>query len=79
MLAYKLIYETGSTAEYEYYPEGDKKAKGLVSVSKKDGNISIVDLSPTDEARIYAVKLFKRLRQFYTNNKFEPEGTVSWY
>ena len=79
MLTFKLIYETESVAEYEYHPEGNQKAKGLVSVSKKDGSISVVDLSPADEARIYAMKLFKRLRQFFTNKEYEKQGSISWY
>lgn len=79
MLAYKLTNETGSAMEYEYYPEGNQKDKGVVSVSKENGSISIVKLSPSDEAKIYVLKLFKRLRQFQAIEEYEKQGTVSWY
>ncbi len=79
MLVYKLTHETGSTLEYTYYPEGDQQNKGIVSISKEDGSINIVKLSPVDNAMIYAMHLFNRLRQFQANEKYENQGTVSWY
>ena len=79
MLDFKMVKETESALEYEYYPEGNKKDKGIVSVSKEDGSISIVELSPDDEAKIYAMKLFKRLRQFQAIEEYEIQGTILWY
>lgn len=79
MLAYKMVKETKSALEYEYYPEGNQKDRGTVAVSKEDGSISIVQLSPSDEAKIYAMKLFKRIRQFQAIDEYEKQGTVSWY
>ena len=79
MLTYKLIYESESTVEYEYYPEGNEKEKGLVSLSKKDGKPSIIDLPASDDTRMYAGMFFKRLRQFHTNNAYKNQGKMAWY
>lgn len=79
MLAYKVVKETEHSLEYEYYPEGNKEEKGTVSVSKEDGTIEVVKLSPSDEARIYAMKLFKKIRQFQAVDEYERQGTISWY
>lgn len=79
MLTYRLIYETGTSAGYEYCPEGNENVKGLVSVSKKDGTVSIIELSPSAEARVYALKLFRKLRQFHSTGEYPKQGTVSWY
>ena len=79
VLAYKLVKETKTALEYEYYPEGNQKDGGTVAVSKEDGNISILKLSPSDEAKIYAMKLFKRIRQFQSIDEYDKQGTISWY
>lgn len=79
MLTYKSVYETSTSSEYEYRPEGNKNVPGLVSTSKKDGAVSIVKLSPSDDARIYALKLFKKLRQFHFDGKYPKQGAVSYY
>lgn len=79
MLEFKLIHENASVVEYEYYPEGDKKAKGIVSFSKNDGKPAIIELSPSDDTKMYAGMLFKRLRQFREMNAYKAQGTVIWY
>ena len=79
MLTYRLIYESESTVEYEYYPEGNEKEKGLVSLSKSDGKVSIIDLPQVDDTKIYARMLFKRLRAFHANNTYKASGKVAWY
>lgn len=79
VLEFKLVGENASAVEYEYYPEGDKKAKGLVSFSKKDGRPVIIELSPSDDMKMYAGMLFKRLRQFHETNAYKAQGKVIWY
>lgn len=79
MLKYKRVYETTSAVQYEYYPEGDTDNKGLVSVSKKTGEVGIVDLAPKDELKIYANKLIKRLRLFHNSNEYKETGMIAWY
>lgn len=79
MLTYRKIYESDSTVEYEYYPEGNEKEKGLVSLSKCDGKASIIYLPQTDETKVYVRMLFKRLREFHTNNTYKASGKVAWY
>lgn len=79
MLTYRLIYESDSTVEYEYYPEGNEKEKGLVSFSKNDGKPSIIDLPQSDDTKIYVRMLFKRLRTFHATNTYKAQGKVAWY
>lgn len=79
MLTYQLVFEDESIVKYEYYPEGNKREKGLVSFSKPDGKASIVVLPLSDDTGIYARMLFKRLREFHSNNTYRANGKVAWY
>jgi hypothetical protein len=79
VLKYKLVYETNSVVQYEYYPEGDTKNEGLVAVSKKSGAVSIVELSPKDDLKVYALKLMKKLRAFHKASEYKKDGIIAWY
>lgn len=63
---------------YLYYPEHDE-IPGVVSVNTQNGNVSIVELSPDDESRLYAFKLVRRLEKFHKENAYKENGIVAWY
>ena len=77
MLKYLLFKENEDKVIYRYYPE-DGKESGLISVTKKSGECDIDELSPNDKHQRYAMKLFKRLKEFANNDSFEKEGIVAW-
>ncbi len=79
MLKYKRVFETNSIAQYEYYPEGDTKNTGLVAISKKTGEVTIIELSPKDSMKIYAMKISKKLRAFQKASKYKENGIIAWY
>lgn len=79
MLTYKLIANTTAIADYEYYPEDNKNNAGIVRISKNDGAVSVVKLSPSDEFKTYATKLFKKLREFKTKSEYKQSGMICWY
>lgn len=79
MVAYKQIDETELEVVYEYYPENHRDDKGKVSISKKDGSISIIEYAPSDDVKIYIRKVLAQLRQFYKSGEYLNEGKVIWY
>lgn len=78
MLKYVLDRIENEIAYYLYYPEHDE-IPGIVSVNKKSGDVRIVELSPGDESRIYALKLVRRLEKFFEENSYRNDGIVAWY
>ncbi len=78
MLKYNLIKETDKTVLYKYFPEGESDS-GVVAFDKQSGSCSIDTLADNDRHKIYALKLFKRIREFASKGTFEKEGTVAWY
>lgn len=78
MLEYELFKESDEEVIYKYYPEGKKQA-GLVSVSKSTGECKINELSLDDRHQRYALKLFKKLKEYASNNSFNLKGMIAWY
>lgn len=79
MLTYKLIANTNDVADYEYCPEDNKNSVGIVRISKSNGKVSVIKLSPSDEFKTYAMKLFKKLREFNAKSEYKQSGTITWY
>lgn len=77
MLKFKLKEETKEIVVYEYYPEG-KTDQGCISYNKKTNECSIVALSTDDRHKRYALKLFAKIKEYASNNKFESEGIIAW-
>lgn len=78
MLKFRLKSNNDSKLIYEYFPEG-KEYSGIVEVIKETGECHIVKLSENDNHNIYALKMFKRLREYAKNRAFDDEGTIAWY
>jgi len=68
----------GNKLIYYYYPENENRF-GVVSFDLESKECMIVKLSENDRHQIYALKLFRRMREFADNNFFEEEGSVVWY
>lgn len=76
MLKFVLTKEKNNYVQYEYFPEGGSHS-GLVSFV--DGQCSIDALAENDKHKIYAMKMFKRLREMATKGSFDKDGIVAWY
>lgn len=76
MLKYVLLEESGKNVKYEYFPEGGSDF-GIISFY--DGKFSIDSLAKNDWHELYAMKLFKKIREMASNGVFEKEGIVAWY
>lgn len=79
MLKYKKVLETNSLVQYEYYPEGDTRNMGLVAISKKTGEITIIELSLKDSMKMYAMKIANKLRAFQKSSEYKENGIIAWY
>lgn len=77
MLKYNLIQENKNEVLYEYFPEGSDAA-GIVVYNKETKECSIKTLSKDDKHQRYALKMFKRIREFASNGTFEKDGIVAW-
>lgn len=77
MLKYLLFKENDKEVIYKYYPE-DGSDSGSIVVAKDTGECNINELSPNDRHQRYALKLFKKLKEFASNGSFEKEGIVAW-
>ncbi len=77
MLKFELIEENESKTLYKYFPEGGSES-GVVSVDKESGKCSIENLSSNDRHQRYAIKMFKRLREYFDSNSFDKSGIIAW-
>lgn len=77
MLTYALLQENENELLYEYFPEGGD-ASGIVAYNKKSGICDIRKLSDADKHQRYALKLFKRIREFASGGSFKNEGIIAW-
>lgn len=77
MLKFELIEENESKALYKYFPEGGSES-GIVAIDKKSGECSIENLSSNDRHQRYAIKMFKRLREYFDSNSFDKSGMIAW-
>lgn len=78
MLRFKMLKESENRITYEYYPESGTDS-GIVSVEKTSGECDVETLAVNDRHRIYALKLFSRLRAFSRDGNFKKEGIIAWY
>ena len=78
MLKYALIKETEKELHYEYFPEGST-VSGVIVYNKETGKCNILKLSENDKHQRYALKMFKKIREFTDNGSFKREGIVAWY
>lgn len=78
MIVYRLIHENEKEYLYEYIPEENMRS-GIVSFSKKTGEIKVIKISEDDDSRHYIGMLFSKLREFRRNNNFKTNGVVAWY
>jgi hypothetical protein len=70
--------ESEDELQYEYFPEGGT-ASGIVAYNKETGKCNIKKLSEEDKHQRYALKMFKRIREFASSDSFQKEGIVAWY
>ena len=72
MLKFKRIFNENGIMRYEFYPEGDFFAAGIVEFSAQ-GERKIIKKSPTDVHGRYA------LHALYHIDTSKEIGTVAWY
>lgn len=70
MLKYKLLETRDDSYLYEYYPEGNMNASGIVSVGD---DTHVVKISPEDKYGYYANMALQNIV------KGNGSGTVAWY
>lgn len=78
MLKYEQIENNSKYAVYKYYPEGKSEA-GVLAVSKINKEIIRLDLAPDDEFKWYALKLYKRIKNWIDNGTLPQTGKIAWY
>lgn len=78
MLKYILVENQGNKIMYKYFPEGGDDF-GVVVYDKQKKECSIQELAKIDRHRQYALKMFKRLREFADGETFLEEGKIAWY
>ena len=74
----KLISLTEDEAIYEYYPEDNRNAPGIVKLMRKTGERIFVKASEDDFANMYAAHAVKRLEKYNRANEFQEEDLVAW-
>ena len=72
MLTYRLIDDNDGKFIYEYYPDGDENAAGVISFDKSGNPIKVVD-SVADVKRYYAGHACRGISIGKEN------GVVAWY
>ena len=78
MVRFILVEETDEVAVYWYYPDGEKKPHGVITLFKKTGAFEITKLAPDDFSRQVTPEDFKALRDSVNNMRIEtgePELT----
>lgn len=78
MLKFVLTKNDDNEIQYTYYPEGGSNP-GIVGYDKKTGDCTIIAASTDDKHQRYALKMFKRIREYGEKNSFEKEGMIAWY
>jgi len=78
MLRYEMMDNTEDRITYRYFPEG-KEFFGSISVHKSDKSIVEQVIAPNDEFKWYFFHMYKRIRQYIDEDKFQSNGIVAWY
>ena len=78
MLKYELIEDNSKYTAYKYYPENKDKS-GILVVNKADKEIVRMELAPNDEFRWYALKLYKRIKEWLDEEDLPQTGKIAWY
>lgn len=73
MLEFLLEKIEGTKYYYSYFPEGNKKAPGTVSVDYDNDLMEIIRESADDFQGLYAIHAMHGIKKGQTN------GTVAWY
>ena len=79
MVKFELISDNKEMVIYKYYPEGKKQYPGEVGYNKITNECSVIVLSQKDLNKMYALKVFKRMREYAAGNEFKQSGMVAWY
>lgn len=72
MIIYKLILEDNNVKRYEYYPEGDVSAAGVIEFKNGEG-AKLISPSPNDVKMYYAVHALTGI------DTTKETGTIAWY
>ena len=78
MLRYKMLENTEDRITYRYFPEG-KELFGSISVRKSDKAIIEQVIAPNDEFKWYFSHMYKRIRQYIDEGKYQCDGIIAWY
>ena len=72
MLTYKRIFNENGIMRYEFYPEGDVSAAGVVEFNS-EGEPKLIKGSPKD------VKGYFSTHALYDIDTSKESGTVAWH
>lgn len=78
MLKYEIIENNADVVTYRYFPDGGS-VFGTLTVSKKDSGIVKQEIAPDDDFRVYLLKMYKHIREFILNGKYNQSGIIAWY
>lgn len=78
MLRFELIENNKEFVSYRYFPE-NQKASGMITVNKKDKAIISQIIAENDDFKWCFFKIFKRIKEFIDNGKYEEHGIIAWY
>lgn len=79
MVRIKLVILSDEYAEYEYYPEGNMEAPGIVRLNRKDNQRVFVQESAEDYGRLYAAHALRRIEDYAQKSDFKETDMVAWY
>lgn len=78
MLRFELIENNKEYVSYRYFPE-NQKASGSLTVRKDDKTIISQTIAENDDFKWCFFKIFKRIKEFIDNGKYEEQGIIAWY
>lgn len=78
MLLLKLIKETDAVVVYNYFPE-QKEDFGTVTLDKKTGKITDIQISSNDMHKRYMYHAVSKICQFFESGMYKQEEIVAWY
>lgn len=77
MLTFAKKTDGGTTATYEYLPNGANRA-GLASINRITGKATVIEKSPDDDG-MRTGQMLAYVRCMNRAGKLEQSSTLSWY
>lgn len=77
MLTFAKKTDSGTTATYEYLPNGANRA-GFASINRITGEASVIEKSPDDDGMCTG-QMLAHVRRMNRAGKLEQSSTLSWY